>query len=64
MMDADLKYKAWEATQQSTGYHKGNRNELGSRERDELGLQSLSGGFRLRFRNQSLIGKPNIAQSK
>ena len=41
-------------------YHKRNRNELGSRERDELGLGSLSGGFRLRIGNQSLMGNPNM----
>ena len=69
MMDADLKYKLG-VIQQSTGYHKQNRAELGSRReneklnRDGLGLQSLSGGFRRRFRNQNFTGRPNAMQSQ
>ena len=45
MTDAGLKHKCG-VIQQSTVYHKQNRNELGLRERDELELQSLSGDFR------------------
>ena len=56
--------ETWKEIQQSTCYQKRDRDELESREHDELGLQSLSRGFRLRLQNQSLIGKPNIRQSK
>ena len=54
----------WKTIQQSTCYQKRDRGELGSRERDELGLQSLSGGFRLRLQNQNLIDRSNIMQSR
>ena len=50
--------------QQSTCYRKRDRDELGSRERDKLGLQSFLGGFCLRLRNQNLIDRPNIMQSQ
>ena len=50
--------------QQSTCYQKRDHDKLGSRERDELGLQSLSGGFRLRLQNQNLIDRPNTLQSQ
>ena len=50
--------------QQSTGYHERNRNELGSHKRNELGLQSLSGGFCLHLRNQNLLDRPNMMQSQ
>ena len=70
MMDSDLKYKECNDTQQSTGYQKQNRGKRGlHREsailnRGELGLQSLSGCFFRRLRNQSLIVNPGIRQSK
>ena len=56
----------WKVMQQTTWHQKRDRDELGSRECDKLGLQSLSGGFRLvtrlHFRNQNLIDRPNIMQ--
>ena len=65
-MDSDLKMEVWNwlDIQQSTGYNKRNRDELGSRNRDGLGLQSLSGGFRRRFRNQNFTSRPNAMQSQ
>ena len=54
----------WKVMQQTTWHQKRDRDELGSRECDKLGLQSLSGGFRLRLRIQNLIDRPNIMQSR
>ena len=63
-MDSILKMEVWNwlDIQQSTGYNKRDRDEFGSRKRDESELRSLSGGFRCRLQNQSLIGKSNIRQ--
>ena len=50
--------------QQSTGYHKRNHTERGLRERDELELQSLSGGFRRSLRNQNPVDQRKTMQSQ
>ena len=62
MTDAGLKHKCG-VIQQSTVYHKQNRNELGLRERDELELQSLSGDFRCCLRNQNQVDQTDTMQS-